>query len=394
MKNLFNRIFAVVLVCALASIVGCFGHQPPTHTTPFSTPQFDPAKYDAKVDVFAVLFDGSSSMSSEYQGTAKFDIARNAVLALNRSIPELGYTACLRNFGPDDGSNRETILVYGPEVYSTGKFGEKAEGLTGPAGNTPIGKAVEASLKDLESVMGNKRTAVIIFSDGKDPIRDPMNAVRNFKVANPNACFYTVLIGDDKGGRALMEGIAEVGQCGFATTADNLYGNAGMAEFVKAVFLTEKHVSAPPPPPRTGPCPDSDNDGVCDDADRCPGTPAGATVDRFGCWALVGEVLFDFDKSVLKPIAYPLLDEVADILKRNPGLRVVFEGHTDSVGTVEYNQNLSERRAGAVMEYMLKSGIPSGQMETVGYGESLPRATNSTEEGRSSNRRVEITPIK
>ncbi len=393
MKNYLNWISATVLICALAFVSGCGGRQTQPTPTPFSIPRFDAAKHNAKVDVFTVLFDGSSSMSSEYQGNMKFDIARNVVLAMNRSIPELGYTACLRSFGPPDGSNRDTILMYGPEVYSIVKFGKQAESLAGPAGNTPIGKAVEASLKDLENVMGDKKTAVIIVSDGKDPIHDPMPAVRNFKQANPNACFYTVLIGDDKGGKALLEGIAEVGQCGFATTADTIYSEIGMTKFVEDVFLTEKPASAPPPPARTEPCIDGDNDGVCDDADRCPGTPAGARVDRFGCWAL-GDVLFEFDKSAVRPEAYPLLNEVADILKRNPGLRVVFEGHTDSVGTVEYNQGLSERRAGAVMEYMLKSGIPSGQMGMAGYGESRPRASNTTKEGQSLNRRVEITPQK
>lgn len=111
----------------------------------------------------------------------------------------------------------------------------------------------------------------------------------------------------------------------------------------------------------------------------------------FGCWVL-GEVLFGFDKAVIKPEAYPLLDDVFGILTKNPNLIVVFEGHTDSTGPEAYNLNLSERRAQAVMAYMLEKGIPSGQMAAVGYGETQPAANNDTREGRAINRRVEITP--
>ncbi len=194
-----------------------------------------------------------------------------------------------------------------------------------------------------------------------------------------------------------MEGIAGETGCGFASTAGDLYSSSGMGGFVERVFLTEKQAPPKPvakPAPRPAPCVDSDRDGVCDDADRCPNTPAGATVDARGCWALKGEVLFDFDSSVIKPKAYPLLDEVAKILDMNPGLKAIFEGHTDSVGAAAYNQRLPERRADAVMRYVLGRGIPAGQVSAVGYGEQRPAASNDTEQGRAMNRRVEITPDK
>ncbi len=392
MKNHLFRISAIVLVGALMFVFGCGGPQVEPTRAPFSAPRFDPAAYNPKVENFVVLFDGSSSMTTRYQGKSEFTIAKNLVQALNQSIPELGYTAYLRGFGPDDGKNKETTLFYGPEVYSTEAFGKAAAGLTGPAGNSPIARAIDFSLKDMENTMGSERTAVIIFSDGQDPIQNPESAVRNFKLANPNACFYPVHVGDNKGGQALMKSIADIDQCGFATTADEISTTDGMADFVKAIFLAEKPAPTPPPPVAApGPCPDSDNDGVCDDVDRCPGTPKGVRVDQFGCWVL-GNVLFDFDKAVIKPEAYPLLNEVVDILRQNPGLNVTFEGHTDSIGTDRYNQKLSERRANAVMQYMLNKGIPASQISTAGYGESQPRATNQTDEGRALNRRVEITP--
>ncbi len=100
----------------------------------------------------------------------------------------------------------------------------------------------------------------------------------------------------------------------FLSTADDLLTSAGMADFVSKVFL--KDALAPAPAPAAAPTRnDSDGDGVYDDQDQCPGTPTGARVNSVGCWVLEN-VLFDFDKAVIKPEAYPLLDEVVAIMKR------------------------------------------------------------------------------
>jgi len=138
-------------------------------------------------------------------------------------------------------------------------------------------------------------------------------------------------------------------------------------------------------------CPDADGDGVCDDVDQCPGTPKGARVGANGCW-IIGEVLFEFDKAVVKPEWYGLLDEVADILNANSGLRVILEGHTDSVGPEGYNMGLSKRRAEVVKAYIEAKGISPDKLASVGYGEEKPVASNDTKEGRALNRRTEITP--
>ena len=140
-------------------------------------------------------------------------------------------------------------------------------------------------------------------------------------------------------------------------------------------------------------CPlDSDGDGVYDSLDKCPDTPKGAKVDNRGCWVLKG-VYFETAKWSIKPQSYPVLNEVADVLRRNPDLRVEIQGHTDNVGNARYNQNLSEKRARSVMDYLLKQGIPRSQLFYKGYGEERPIATNETPEGRSKNRRVELNPV-
>jgi outer membrane protein OmpA-like peptidoglycan-associated protein len=141
-------------------------------------------------------------------------------------------------------------------------------------------------------------------------------------------------------------------------------------------------------------CPlDSDGDGVYDYLDQCPDTPKGATVDEKGCWAFGGKVFFDFNKLEIKSDAQPLLKEAVNILEENPEMKVEIQGHTDSKGPEAYNQMLSEKRALAVTEYLLKQGIDSDRLETKGYGSSDPIASNDTEEGRQKNRRVRFKRI-
>ena len=104
---------------------------------------------------------------------------------------------------------------------------------------------------------------------------------------------------------------------------------------------------------------------------------------------------FEFDSSTLKDESYPILNQIASILKDNPtwgSLRV--KGHTDSTGPESYNQGLSERRAQAVADYLVSQGVSNSVISTEGYGESQPIATNDTAEGRKANRRVEFEVMK
>ncbi len=136
-------------------------------------------------------------------------------------------------------------------------------------------------------------------------------------------------------------------------------------------------------------CTDSDNDGICDERDACPGTPKGISVNERGCW-IIANILFDFDKSVISPKYYPGLDEVVRVLKENPGMSAEIRGHASAGGTAEYNQRLSERRAEAVMKYFEDKGIDSARLRRKGYGFSRPASANGTPEGRRKNSRVEL----
>lgn len=100
---------------------------------------------------------------------------------------------------------------------------------------------------------------------------------------------------------------------------------------------------------------------------------------------------FDTDKHDIKPQYHEPLDDVAEILKANPHVKVRIDGHTDSAGTDAHNQGLSERRANAVMEYLVSEGIAQSRLRAKGLGESQPIRPNDTPENMLINRRVELT---
>lgn len=151
---------------------------------------------------------------------------------------------------------------------------------------------------------------------------------------------------------------------------------------------------------------DSDGDGVSDQFDKCAGTPAGTKVDGSGCplpvpapvttTAPVSNVTgfetiqFEFNSSVLKTEAYPVLDKLSSVLRENGG-KVTAKGYASSEGTAAYNMKLSKDRANSVKTYLVNSGVNASQVTVKGLGEANPIASNDTEEGRIQNRRVETS---
>lgn len=102
------------------------------------------------------------------------------------------------------------------------------------------------------------------------------------------------------------------------------------------------------------------------------------------------DVLFDFDRSTLRPEADAILQPALEMLRADPTMAIEIEGHTDWVGSDAYNDGLSQRRAQAVVEWLVARGIDRGRISAVGRGESEPVATNRTSAGRQLNRRVEV----
>jgi outer membrane protein OmpA-like peptidoglycan-associated protein len=136
---------------------------------------------------------------------------------------------------------------------------------------------------------------------------------------------------------------------------------------------------------------DLDSDGIPNESDRCSNTPPGAVVDVTGCWTLIN--LFASGKSLIQPGAHPQLQAVAAIMKKNPSLRIEIQGHTDNLGSASLNQRLSQKRALAVLRYLVKHGIEPDRLQSVGYGSDHPIASNDSAKGRKLNRRVELQPL-
>jgi outer membrane protein OmpA-like peptidoglycan-associated protein len=118
-----------------------------------------------------------------------------------------------------------------------------------------------------------------------------------------------------------------------------------------------------------------------------------ATVRREGNLLAItfkGDVMFDFNSAVVRPGLYPEINKIADAMNQYPDTVARIEGHTDSIGSETYNMELSIRRASAVRDLLLQRGVAATRLETVGFGETIPIASNDTEAGRLQNRRVEI----
>ena len=164
-------------------------------------------------------------------------------------------------------------------------------------------------------------------------------------------------------------------------------------------------------------CPlDSDGDGVPDYLDKCPDTAPGVKVDSTGCPVAAKPVLkpektveekpevkhftlsagtnFAFGKSTLLPAAYPELDNLIKIMKDNPKSTWRIEGYTDNIGSDKANKKVSLERAQAVLNYFVSKGLNKKRFLVIGFGKARPVASNSTEEGRAKNRRVEIIRVK
>jgi outer membrane protein OmpA-like peptidoglycan-associated protein len=106
--------------------------------------------------------------------------------------------------------------------------------------------------------------------------------------------------------------------------------------------------------------------------------------------SLKGDVTFDYDSAIIRPGLYSEIDRISNVLIKYPQTVIRVEGHTDSTGSRSYNMVLSQRRADSVKNLIVQRGVSLTRIETMPYGESMPIADNSTETGRSMNRRVEI----
>jgi OmpA-OmpF porin, OOP family len=139
---------------------------------------------------------------------------------------------------------------------------------------------------------------------------------------------------------------------------------------------------------------DSDSDGIADSRDSCPDTKADVRVDSKGCELAEVIVLkgvnFETGAATLSSDSQGVLDDMAATLMKYPSMVVEVSGHTDNIGAADFNRQLSQQRADAVVSYLVAKGVKAENLKSVGHGSDKPIADNATEEGRSTNRRVEL----
>lgn len=155
-------------------------------------------------------------------------------------------------------------------------------------------------------------------------------------------------------------------------------------------------------------CPDKDSDGVPDKDDACPDVPG--LKDNKGCpankieedklAAIAREIQFETGKATIKRQSYPMLDELAQLMQKYNQAKIQVEGHTDNVGNKQANKQLSQRRANAIKNYLVKKGVSPERIIAIGFGDERPKdgskdikAANRTPEQRAANRRVEIKSL-
>ena len=296
---------------------------------------------------FLVDYSGSMMMKSPTLKAPKIDVAKQVLTKVNNAIPDLGYMASLHTFAP-----AATLLpgaAWNQSVMDQ-SLASLRDDLAIFGRLTPMGNGLAARAPHPPALA--RPTAVIIASDGMSNRGvDPVAEAAAIYQSQPGLCFHIVSLAEaGSEGEATLNKIAALNNCTvMVNAADLLTSQQAVDQFVADVFY----------------------DTVVEEA------------------IILHGVNFAFDSYALDSKAMGILNEVASILKSRPGVTVTLEGWTDSIGTDAYNKGLSQRRADAVKNYLIKQGIPAQNLLAVGMGKSF-KYDNSTAEGRYLNRRVEL----
>lgn len=301
-----------------------------------------------KIDSFTFFVDQSGSMMQKQADTqrVKMDIAKEVLSRVNDRIPMLNYAGGLHTFA--GFKEIQPVTPYNREMMGN-SINKLKDDLDIFGRLTPMGNGIYA----LQPVVNNmaRPAAIILVSDGASNIGiDPVAEAQAIYAANPNVCFHIISLADTDKGKDILNQIAKLNNCTVMVDANELLVNdAAVDKFVADVFYTY---------------------GVSEKI-------------------VLRSVQFEFDSDKITHASAAILDEVAGIIK-NQTRNVQIDGHTCNIGTVAYNQGLSERRAASVKRYLESRGVPGSMMSTAGFGLKHPKYDNSTEEGRRLNRRAEI----
>jgi OOP family OmpA-OmpF porin len=350
-----------------------------------------------KVDAFVVIIDSSLSMNDAYRGSTKFNQERTLVNLMNDTIPNLKLKVAARKFGEFSLFGEPTSMpIFGPKDYEESALRQAIVPSPVGMGLSPLDNALDGASADLRSQSG--KMAVIAFSDGEDMEKyAPVVAAERMKSAyGDRICIYTVHLGDNAGGRKLLQQVADASQCGFMVTGDSISTPQGMADFVEKVFLKAAEPSvekvflkaAEPSEEVVKPVVREEPKPVVIEEVKEPAAEAPKVVVAEPV-TIELNVQFATGKSNIQAKYHNEIKKVADYMTKYPETKVAIQGHTDNVGKEAANVKLSQNRANSVKNYLVsKFKINSSRMEATGYGPKKPIASNSTKEGRQKNRRV------
>ena len=348
--NAGKRLLSIVLLTALAVLGMAFAAQAET--------------LRPKVDNFILFFDHSGSMvqDNEMFKAHKLVLAKSLALQMNAVIPLLNYQSGVNTFAPFD-----TQLV--PTTYNRPAVANAVTAIDTKydiyGRNTPMGFGLDKIDPVLGSLKG--RTALIIFTDGNSNYgNDPVAEAQALYAKYPNLCIHIVSYADKDHGKEVVAQIRALKGCTVVGDPMVMTSDAGMKQFVRDVFYETAPEQAAAPRAMTP-------------------APAGT------CESItLGNMNFAFDKFMIVPDMVPALEQALSVLKNSSCSKFTVTGHTDSVGSVEYNQKLSERRANSVTKWLMEKGF-QGKLSTEGKGKLEPKFDNTTADGRHLNRRVEIS---
>lgn len=320
-----------------------------------------------KADNFIVLYDRSGSMAEKYADTimTKIQAERKILLEKNATLPDMDWQAGIYSFTPD---TQLTNLVehYPMQQYDKKMFSWRLIKMPlEPAGSTMLQPGLMELDKILATLTG--KTVIFLFTDGqytqKGTLASPKALARKI-TSSHDACFVVMDTGASADEIATIDALASASECSYKVPFENLLGNPEwMTNALFDVVEVESSEST-----------EMDN-------------PFGEDAIRGYVW---DNTLFDFDKATIRREFRDSLQEAGEFLRNNPDTRIVLEGHTDNVGSRDYNMKLSHKRAAAVRDYLIRDeGIDPARITLSGFGFSAPVASNDTETGRALNRRVQ-----
>ena len=325
-------------------------------------------------DNFIVLFDASGSMQDLYKDTnmKKIDLAEAMFKGRAGQVPELDWNAGLYLYTPWKSFYEMQPFDKAKYGAAIGELASYKPSLSYKNQPTPLGDAIKNLDPILAKVSGT--TAVFVFSDGQFTLSGskiyPVPAAKEIASKYKDVCFYVIGSAQTPKSEKLVNDLASVNDCSRVVTFDAMLARPeytiGAIYMVRDKAIVETELIS---------------------------KVVGVELDN---------ILFDFNKSDIRPEYKDRLDALAKFLEKTPEAYVVIEGFSDGTGDPKYNLELSRKRAGSVKNFFMQTEIFSAgeaninaiaekRLVTVWYGKELPVASNDTEEGRQLNRRVRLT---